>query len=300
MLEEFALRPAKPEDHSAVTALCEEVWPDRDVEYLPEIYPRWLRGEHRHTLVAESPDGLVGLAQCVMLSEREAWCQGLRVHPDARGRGIASSLSQTLFDWAREAGAVVARNMVYSWNAAGMAHSRVVGFEPVTAFRWAYPTPKDGEMPDGLITDPDAAWQAWTESDARMRLAGLAADRSESWALSECRERHLRAAGESEGAIALVADGLQGMALRGRTYDPTDEDPTASGIEYAVSAWEDHEAARRLMEAIAIDAHRQDASHVRVLIPETPRHVSDAAFTGASIDEAPHFIFAADLLDVQG
>lgn len=296
MSADVSFRPARPDDHDAVRDLCAHIWPDRDTEYLPDVYPDWIVGDEKRTIAAEVDGRLVGIAQCTMLSDREAWCQGMRVHPDARGRGIGIQLIERLFDWARDHGALVARNMVFSWNTAGMGHSRAVGFEPATSFRWAFPEPAEADDYAVVQRRPEAAWQAWVDSDARTWLGGLAADVSESWALSECTERTVRVAASDGGALAVVANGLRGMAIRGREYEPPADGDGDVGQEYAAAAWTDKEAARTLFTAISADAEARGASDLRVLIPETPRHVSDVTAAEVSIGDAPHFVFARDLL----
>lgn len=286
------LREASRADHDAVRELCAAVWPDRDIEYLDRIFPEWVEGERKHTLVATEDDRVIGINQCVLLSDREAWLQGMRVHPDARGDGVGSSLVERLVSWARDQGAIVARNLVYSWNTAGMGHSRALGFEPATSFRWARPTPVDGPVPDTVREDGRLAWQAWIGSDHRAWFEGLSFDREESWALSECTPGALAGEGAS---LALVQDGLAGMAARGRQYEHESEETT--GLEYATAAWRDPEAAETLFAAIARDAAREGVDEVRVPIPETPQHVSDVSACRVPLDNEPHFVFEMDLLD---
>ena len=40
-------------------------------------------------------------------------------------------------------------------------------------------------MPDGVVSDPDAAWSFWVHSDARDHLHGLGLSLDESWAVQE-------------------------------------------------------------------------------------------------------------------
>lgn len=287
------LREATPDDHDGVRELCAAIWPDRDVEYLDRVYPEWLEGPDRRSLVATADDRLVGIAQCVLLTEREAWLQGMRVHPEVRGEGVSAGLVDRLADWARGHGALVARNLVYSWNGAGMGLSRAIGFRAVTSFRWARPEPVEEPDPPGLERSPAVAWQAWTDSEARDRMGGLAMDRAESWALRECTPAQIRSAGQEDGAIAIVDGGLRAMAYRGRAYEEPDGE--ATGIEYAAAAWRDVAGAESLFRAIAADGARMGVDEVRVPVPETPRFVSDAARCRVPIDEEPHFVFALDL-----
>lgn len=296
------LREATHDDYDAVAAFTSSTWGGDD--YIPDVYHDWIEGEHSHTLVAD-PEGsnkeLAGIAQAVMLSEREAWTQGMRVNPTYRGAGIGTTLTHALFDWARDRDAVVARNMVYSWNRAGLGLSRAAGFGPATEFRWLHVEPASdasgggsvGETGDSTATaDPAAAWTYWRESEARRRLGGLALAPEESWALRELTRESLATAAE-ETALLTVSDqrGVRGLSYRTRTYDSEGE----TGVEYGVAAWEGLPAARELFGAIAADAASIGADQTRVLVPETVRHVSDGAACRVRPAENPDFVLAADL-----
>ncbi|MDL5362696.1 GNAT family N-acetyltransferase [Halalkalicoccus sp. NIPERK01] len=291
------LREARQEDHEAVATFTRETWPDRESgDYIPEVYPEWIEGEDRHTLVVDAGDDIAGIVQCVLLSADEAWCQGMRVNPEFRGADVSKRLSYGAFDWARERGALVARNMVFSWNAVGLGQSRSVGFDPVTEFRWAHPEPNpDAEPVLETVADPAAAWRAWAEGDAREHLRGLALDADESWAVRELTRADLERAAEESSVLAVRDDGLRGMAYRSRTYEREQEGETERWAEYGVGSWEDLPAARALFAAIARDAAAVGADRTRVLIPETPRAVSDAAYARVGVADEPDFVLGADL-----
>ncbi|MFC7008027.1 GNAT family N-acetyltransferase [Halalkalicoccus salilacus] len=294
---ELTLREARPDDHEAVAAFTRETWPDREFDdYLPDVYPDWVEGEDRYTPLVEVEGDVAGIAQCVVLSEDEAWCQGMRVDPEHRGEGVARELTGALFEWARERGALVARNMVFSWNAPSLGLSRTVGFDPTTEFRWAQPAPDAGAEPDLAVTDdPNAAWRAWTASDARGRLEGLALDLEESWALSELTRADLRRAADETSVLAVCDDGLRAMSYRVRDYEREGEEGAERWAVYGVGAWNDLPAARALLAAVARDAAAIDADRTRVLIPETPRFVSDVAALRTRVSEEPDFVLSADL-----
>ena len=141
---DITIREARPDDYEGVAAFTRETWADREGgDYIPEIYHEWITGDgdRRRTFLADSGDDVAGICQGVLLSDHEAWAQGMRVNPDYRGEGLSTQLNDALFGWARERGATVVRNMVFSWNAAGLGGSRAVGFAPLREFRWAHPEP---------------------------------------------------------------------------------------------------------------------------------------------------------------
>ena len=82
------------------------------------------------------------------------------------------------------------------------------------------------------------------------------------------------------------------MACRTGQRDGPDGDRLA---EYAVGAWDDREAAGVLFDAIRADAADLDVDGTRVLLPETPRHVAEAAAVRADLADWPDFVLSADL-----
>lgn len=297
-----AVRQARPGDAEAVAAFTQDTWDEFEHgDYLPDVFPEWIEsdGPDQRTLVAEVDGTVVGCCQVVALSEYETWTQGLRVHPDHRGTGVGRALDEACAAWARERGATVLRHMVFSWNEGGLAAARSFGYEPQTAFRWAHRRADAGEgSPPGgddstATSDPDAAWASWQRSDARAALAGLALDPDESWALSEwTRERAHRAADE-RAVIAVQRDGTRAVTWRIRVVDSE----AGRRAEYGAAGWTDLAAARALFDAVARDAAAVDADRARVLIPETPRHVADAAAAGADLADHPDLVFEADVTD---
>ena len=308
------LRPATHDDYDAVAAFTRSTWEDGD--YIPDVYHEWIEGSRKRTLVAVPDDTagaetLAGIVQLVLLSEHEAWAQGLRVNPAYRGDGVATALTRALFDWGRDQGAVVARNMVFSWNQAGLGLSRAVGFEPATEFRWLHPTPdpdpdlaSELDRPDGDAAatatavssapsvSPAAVWSYWRQSEARERLAGLALAPEESWALRALTPAMLADAAAETALLAVTDDhGIRGFSYRTRTYERDGE----IVAEYGVGAWDDPAAAARLLAAVAADAAAIGADRTRLLIPETGRYVSDGALLRVGLADEPDFVLAADL-----
>ncbi|WP_208023595.1 GNAT family N-acetyltransferase [Halorussus pelagicus] len=299
------VREARHDDYDEIAAFTQDTWPERDGgDYIPDIYHDWIDGEDKRTAVAVVDGEVAGLAQAVMLSDWEAWNQGMRVNPEFRGRGVSVKVSEDLFEWAREQGATIARNMVFSWNAAGLGQSRAMGYDPVTEFRWVHPDPASADADASasafdVTADPRAAWRYWTDSEARDHLRGLALDPDESWALSELTRDDLRTAADEDGLFVVQNDGTRGFAHRVREYerdsDANGTDESVQWIEYGVGAWADAESADALFDAIARDAADRGADRTRVLVPETTRVVSDAALCRVEIADEPDFVLGADL-----
>lgn len=297
---EVRVRQARTDDEAAVREMTADTWSDRDTgDYVSRVFADWIASddEEQRTFVAEADGELVGLIQAVLLSEYEAWFQGMRVHPAYRGRGVSVALSDAGSSWARERGAAVGRLMVFSWNAPALASARANGFDPGTEFRWAHPEPDpDASGADGALavrTTPDDAYARWVDSHARDHLGGIGLDLTESWACSEVTRETLA---DAERVLAVGDDGVRAVTYRTRIYERENDDGTdQTWAEYGVGAWVDLDACRNLWAAVARDAAAVGADRTRVLIPETTRHVSDAARAGADVSDEPDFVLRADL-----
>ncbi|WP_435063188.1 GNAT family N-acetyltransferase [Halobaculum sp. EA56] len=300
---EFAVRQARESDVAHVVRFTRDTWGDKHGDYMPDVFAEWVEtdGPRQRTFVVDVDDGddVAGVVQCVLLSDTEAWAQGMRVNPDYRGNSLSSPLSRAGFRWARERGAVVSRNMVFSWNVAGLGQSRGVGFDPATEFRWLRPEPDaDADPALDVTADPDAAWAYWTRSEARDHLRGLALDAGEPWACSELTRADLRAAADRDGLFVVADGGTRGFTSLAYTYDRETEDGVAEtwGV-YHVAAWDDPDALSALTDAVARDAAERGIDATRILIPEGVRWVSDAAATRTPVSDEPDFVMAADLTD---
>lgn len=96
---ETEVRRARREDADAVAAFTAETWEHGD--YLADVFEDWVDagGPDRRTFVAaDANDEAVGVVQGVLLSDHEAWVQGLRVAPEARGTGTGTALMEASLD----------------------------------------------------------------------------------------------------------------------------------------------------------------------------------------------------------
>ena len=336
------VRQATMADYPAVASFTADTWGDRS-DYVPQAYPTWMdeEGDDQHTFVAvdteaeppavenveaadadamgaasgEATGRAVGICQAVTLSEHEGWVQAMRIHPNYRTRGLAVALNDAAFYWLSRRDRSVARNMVYSWNTAGLAGSRASGFEPGAEFRWVRPEPDvdagESELVPAVEDVPpgqqaDAAWGFWQGSEARERLRGLSLDGGERWALSELTRAELGEAAD-DGRLQTVTSavpvrgtggghGVRGFAYRLRTTEREDDDGEPETVaQYGVAAWADHDACDRLLAAVARDAADVGADGAQVLIPESVASVTDAAAAGVTVADNPTFVLHADL-----
>lgn len=293
------VRQARAADADAVAAFTRDTWADRDGDdYIPDVFESWVAadGDRQHTSVAVEDGVPVGVVQTVLLSGHEGWQQGMRVDPEFRGEGVGAALTHAGFDWARERGATVARNMVFSWNGQGLGLSRAAGYGPGPEFRWAHPDPDPDATVSATVTeDVNAAWTYWHQSRARDALDGVGLSMRESWAVQEVTASMLADAAREESLLVVDDGGTVGVAYRSRVSERETEAGAETWAEYGAAAWEDGAAASDLFAAIARDAADADADVVRVLVPERTWAVSDAAVCRVGISDDPDFVMAADL-----
>ncbi|AUX10171.1 GCN5-related N-acetyltransferase [Halalkaliarchaeum desulfuricum] len=305
---DVTVRQAKPDDEDAVVAFTADTWSDRDAsDYIPRVFSEWVEtdGPTQRTFVLDVEDDaggdqdVAGICQGVLLSDHEAWAQGMRVNPDYRGMGISRLLTDAIFEWARDRGATVIRNMVFSWNVAGLGQSRAAGFDPCTEFRYARPDPDaDAEPALSVGADAAGAWTFWGQSEIRTHLCGLAMDDSESWALSELTPEKLQTAAAEDRLFTVHDRGVRGFTYRDRTFERENEDgETEEWALYAVGAWDTSKAAASLFAAVARDAATVGVDNVRVMIPEGVEWISDVAAARVPVAAEPDFVMAADLTD---
>lgn len=90
-------------DTPQVMDLSSYIWEGHD--YLPYVWEAWLAEPHGLLAVAEYGGRIAGVGKLTFLSPGQWWLEGLRVHPEFEGRGIASHINDFLLDVWRQNGA---------------------------------------------------------------------------------------------------------------------------------------------------------------------------------------------------
>jgi GNAT superfamily N-acetyltransferase len=96
-------RPALPMDTPEVMEFTRRIWEGED--YVPHVWAEWLQDPDGMLAVAECGGSIVGLGKLTKLSPSDWWMEGLRVHPDREGRGVASKLNNYLYTYWQRIGA---------------------------------------------------------------------------------------------------------------------------------------------------------------------------------------------------
>jgi GNAT superfamily N-acetyltransferase len=88
-------------------ALTARIWDGHD--YVPQVWDDWLLDSIGRLMVAEMQGRIVGLGKLTCLAPDQWWVEGLRVHPDLQGRGIASHMHAYLLQSWEQIGSGVLR-----------------------------------------------------------------------------------------------------------------------------------------------------------------------------------------------
>jgi len=185
-------------------------------DYVGDAFAGWLESGC-DVWIAEAGGIPVGVVCVDYPAPREAWFQGMRVHPDYRRRGIATMLTETCIKGARERGAHVARAIIDSDNYRSIGLVTSLGFRQVAEIIEfdVYP---ELLIPYGKKDEPD--YQPHYELDCgRYLTSGLAvtrlnpSDAPEAWSLAKNDVRYI---GTCYGQwISLSPDTLQRKAAEG-------------------------------------------------------------------------------------
>jgi GNAT superfamily N-acetyltransferase len=107
-------RPALLKDTDEVMELCSHIWDGGD--YIPQVWDEWLADPNGLLGVAEMSGRVVGVFKLTKFQEREWYMEGLRVHPDFQGKGIAAHIHKYVVETWRRMGSGIIRLTTGSYN----------------------------------------------------------------------------------------------------------------------------------------------------------------------------------------
>ena len=114
-------------DRDDVLEISRQTWDGYD--YLPSVIDEWLKDSDCHIYGVEVGSRVVAVANLrVVEGGRTGWMEGLRVHPDFRGRGYANALTRELLEEASELGVQRLRYTTGSQNEASLRLAEKYGF----------------------------------------------------------------------------------------------------------------------------------------------------------------------------
>jgi GNAT superfamily N-acetyltransferase len=125
-------RPALRKDTDEVMELCSHIWDGGD--YIPMVWEDWLADPDGLLGVAEMSGRVVGIFKLTKFKEQEWYMEGLRVHPDVQGRGIAAHIHNYVVETWRNMGSGVIRLTTGSYNIKVHQMCERTGFKRISEF----------------------------------------------------------------------------------------------------------------------------------------------------------------------
>jgi len=123
------VRPARASDTADMLEVTQKIWEGHD--YVPQEWAEWLADPHGVVLVAEHEGRVIGLGRLGLIQAEDWWLQGLRVHPDFEGRGVATQITEALVQAWQAQGSGVARLMTSTERLAVHHLCERLGFEKI-------------------------------------------------------------------------------------------------------------------------------------------------------------------------
>ena len=122
------IRKLRSSDRSDVMEISRYVWEGHD--YLPGVFESWLNDANSHFYGVEVDGRVVAVANLRLLEGgRTGWMEGLRVHPDHRGKGYANEMTHFLVRKAEDLGVERLRYTTGDNNAASLKLASMAGFQ---------------------------------------------------------------------------------------------------------------------------------------------------------------------------
>ncbi len=177
------VRIARPEDRPAIAEWTVDTFEWGD--YVSDAFDDWLADEAGTILVAEVDGAPVAMGRIAMVAPTEAWAQGMRVHPDHRRQGLATTVSTAMWDWARDRGARIVRLAIDERNTPSQAQVTGMGFRRMSD--WHRGVRAVGDPPDGMrvpqperlddapSAEAELAYVSWSSGDLARVARGLLA-----------------------------------------------------------------------------------------------------------------------------
>ncbi len=126
------VRPARLTDKGPLMSFIKDVWGGHD--YIPRVWDDWMHDRHGKMFVVEVDGVPVGMNRIRFLEDGSVWFEGARVHPDYRGRGLATLLGENSMRVARERGSTVFRLTSGSRNKTAHRQIAKIGFDEAARF----------------------------------------------------------------------------------------------------------------------------------------------------------------------
>ena len=100
-MKDVVVRVARASDYEAVVEMSQGIYEGHD--YFPCVFLQWLKKQNRAIFVAELDSKLIGLRALHIVDDGKTFIsQGLRIHPNFRGKGLSSHLINSVHEYIRQ------------------------------------------------------------------------------------------------------------------------------------------------------------------------------------------------------
>jgi ribosomal protein S18 acetylase RimI-like enzyme len=113
-------------------AFIRGIWGGHD--YIPHVWDQWVKDQRGRLFVVEVGGVPVGMNRVRFLEDGSAWFEGARVHPDFRGRGLATMLGENSMQVAKARGIHVFRLTSGSSNKSAHRQIARIRFREISRF----------------------------------------------------------------------------------------------------------------------------------------------------------------------
>jgi GNAT superfamily N-acetyltransferase len=191
-------RPALAKDKEAVLELSSHIWEGGD--YIPYVWDEWLADPEGLFGVAEMHGRVAGVFKLTKFQENEWYMEGLRVHPDFQGQGVASHIHHYVVDTWRRVGGGIIRLATASYNVKVHRMCEDTGFKRIAEFI-SYRAPADltGEIDfrELEIDEVHKVFEFVLESPVHSLSSGLI---NLTWIFANPQMKHLQQAAKDKHA----------------------------------------------------------------------------------------------------
>lgn len=122
------IRPAVPDDRNAIVDFCRSTWGAEGTDYIERVIEDWMTRGDGLLVVAVIDGRAVACAYVRLMSAREAFLAGMRVHPARRRSGLSLSLTDYCLRYAADHGRSIARAIIGRDNPAALGAIARAGF----------------------------------------------------------------------------------------------------------------------------------------------------------------------------
>jgi N-acetylglutamate synthase-like GNAT family acetyltransferase len=124
------VRRLRGSDRNDVIEISSHIWEGHD--YLPSVVDEWLSDSNSRFFGVEVGGRVVAVGRLRLVEDgRIGWMEGLRVHPEYRGRGFANDLTRCIVEEGERLGVECLRYTTSDENAASVKLAKMAGFSRI-------------------------------------------------------------------------------------------------------------------------------------------------------------------------